>query len=329
MPAPPGTVLPSTRWIETATSGCSWGRGRPARLAGEVKFEMNAQNKTQMSAVVDKLCRASEREFYNPSEFSWPDSLERNEWYTSPELISLYGTDEYERLSDDQRRLLSFFEAVNFFSLNIHGEKSLVEGLAHRLYAKESKAISPYLHHFLDEENKHMMYFGGFCMRYAGKVYPDRKISFAREYERGEEDFCFFAKVMIFEEIVDYYNVKMGMDERLNPVARQINMLHHRDEARHLVFGRKLVDELFQEHAPNWSKETFQSVRDYIVSYLKTTWTEYYNPTVYKDAGLDQPYELQKSAMINERCAAHRKTVSHACVNFLLEHNILLEEPAL
>jgi hypothetical protein len=290
---------------------------------------MTAEKVSAMAAVVDKLCRASEREFYNPSEFTWPDSLEMNDWYTSPQLISLYGTPEYERLSDDDCRRLSFFEAVNFFSLNIHGEKSLVEGLAQRLYAKESKTISPYLHHFLDEENKHMMYFGGFCMRYAGKVYPDRKVSFPREYEPGEEDFCFFAKVMIFEEIVDYYNVKMGMDERLVEVVRQINMLHHRDEARHLVFGRKLVHELFQHNAPNWSKETLQSVRDYIVSYLKTTWTEYYNPSVYKDAGLDQPYELQKSAMSDERCVAHRKTVSQACVNFLLEHKILLEEPAL
>src|SRR6266705_194388 len=63
-------------------------------------------------------------------------------------------------------------------NLNIHGEKALVEGLARKLYEREKREISPYLHHFLDEENKHMVYFGEFCTRYAGKIYPDKKLIF-------------------------------------------------------------------------------------------------------------------------------------------------------
>jgi len=285
---------------------------------------------SEMAAIVDKLCRASEREYYNPYEaLAWPDSVDMNEWYTTPQFISIYGTAAYEAMSEEARKKLSFFEAVNFFSLNIHGEKSLIEGLAKRLYAKDTKPVSPYLHHFLDEENKHMIYFGGFCMRYAGKVYPDRKIVFDREYARGEEDFLFFVKVMIFEEIVDFYNVKMGLDENLNPVARQINMLHHRDEARHLVFGRKLVAELFDRFSPEWDAETLAGVREYLQGYLLTTWKEYYNPAVYKDAGLNEAYELQKSAMEHPVCRAHRAEVSKSCIKFLVDHSILLDAPVL
>ena len=63
---------------------------------------------------------------------------------------------------------------------------ALMEGLARRLYAGggDSHRLA-YLHHFLDEENKHMVCFGGFCTRYAGKIYPDRKVAFPREYARG------------------------------------------------------------------------------------------------------------------------------------------------
>src|SRR5207244_844073 len=143
-------------------------------------------------------------------------------------------------------------EAVNFYSLNIHGEKALLEGLAHRLYQPDLSEVSKYLHHFLDEENKHMVYFGEFCLRYAGKIYRDRKVAFPREYERGEEDFLFFGRVMIFEEIVDYFNRRMGNDERLSTVAREINRLHHSDEARHLTFGRRIVKELFEQWRPSW-----------------------------------------------------------------------------
>jgi hypothetical protein len=42
-----------------------------------------------------------------------------------------------------------------------------MQGLAARLYRKDLLGVASYLHHFLDEENKHSVYFGGFCTRYA------------------------------------------------------------------------------------------------------------------------------------------------------------------
>ncbi len=42
-------------------------------------------------------------------------------------------------------------------------EKALIEGLAKRLYDEERPSEhSRYIHHFLDEENKHMTFFGNF-----------------------------------------------------------------------------------------------------------------------------------------------------------------------
>jgi hypothetical protein len=283
-----------------------------------------------ISKTVKRLSEISIKDYINPySHLSWPESLGESEWFTSPELISLYGTRWYEELSDVAKKRLSFYEAVNFFSLNIHGEKSLIEGLAARLYKKGNDEISPYLHHFLDEENKHMVYFGTFCMKYAGKVYPDKKLAFPREHARGEEDFLFFAKVLIFEEIVDVYNVTMALDERLAEIARRINLLHHRDEARHLVFGRLMVKELFARYAQEWSPETLRGVSDYLKSYLVATWKEYYNPAVYRDAGSEAPYELMEEAFQAESSRVHRKRISKGCVEFLLENRILDEEPSL
>lgn len=282
------------------------------------------------SRIVSTLCEASRRDYANPyTQIEWPETVSMDDWHMSPELLSLYGTDVYERLTESERKRLSFFEAVNFFSLNIHGEKPLVEGLAHRLYAKSSGPIDAYLHHFLDEENKHMIYFGEFCMRYAGKLYPDKKLTFPRQYAPGEEDLLFFAKVMIFEEIVDAYNVRMAKDERLAPIARRINYLHHRDETRHLAFGRQLVKELFERHAPAWSPDTLRGLRDYLGNYLVATWKEYYNPDVYRDAGLNEPHAVQEAAFAYPRSRAHRKEISAGCVRYLLQHGMLTEEPCL
>src|SRR5262249_36698380 len=162
----------------------------------------------------------------------------------------------------DKKRL-AFFECVNFFSLNIHGEKALLEGLTRRLYARDHAAVSPYLHHFVDEENKHMLYFGTFCARYAGKTYPDRKLAVPAEPPPKVADFLFFLKVAIFEELVDAYNVRMADDDRLVPVVRRINLMHHLDETRHLAFGRTVVQRLFEELRPTWSGDELASMRAY------------------------------------------------------------------
>jgi hypothetical protein len=282
---------------------------------------------------IDKLCEVSRRKPVDPyTELEWPETIESGQWFTSPELISLHGTHAWERMDDAARSRLSFLEAVNFCSLNVHGEKALVEGLTRRLYDQSDPTwigSSPYLHHFIDEENKHMVYFGGFCRRYAGKVYRDRKISLARKYAPGEEDFLFFARVLIFENIVDVHNQRMSNDERLAPIARRINLLHHLEETRHLVFGRQIVRELFEQHSPAWSRETLVGVQSYLAAYLATTWREYTNPDVYADAGFDEPYDFAENVFQDEHSRARRREMSSGCVRFLLEHGMLAAEPEL
>jgi len=285
-----------------------------------------------LQETVLKLCEASRRKAVDPyTQVDWPDHLDPGQWFTSPELISLHGTPRWESMGEELRARLSFLEAVNFFSINIHGEKTLIEGLSQRLYSTSDSlwaTCSPYLHHFIDEENKHLVYFGGFCRRYAAKLYPDRKLDFPRKYAPGEEDFLFFARVLIFEEISDTYNQRMANDERLAPIARQINLIHHLEETRHLVFGRQIVAELFERHAPGWTSQTLEGVRGYLAAYLVATWREYYNPEVYVDAGLGDPYDLAEEAFQHESRRAQRREISAGLVRHLLEVGILGREPA-
>jgi para-aminobenzoate N-oxygenase AurF len=283
-----------------------------------------------LDQIVDKLCEASRAAYYSPyGEISWPDALPEDAWYFSPELVSLAGTETYATLEERQRQRLSFFEAVNFFSLNVHGERALLEGLAHRLYRRGDESWTAYLHHFLDEENKHMVYFGTFCTRYAGAVYPDCKLAFPREFAPGEEDFLFFAKVLVFEEIVDVYNKRMAADARLHPLAREINRRHHQDESRHLAFGRRLVRELFERGARGWTPETLRGIRDYLGDYVRATWREYHSPAAYRDAGLADPYALARDAFEAEPARRRRAEVTATCFKVLTAIGVLEEAPRL
>ena len=114
------------------------------------------------------------------------------------ELVSLYATPVWDALSEEQRKKLAFHKIAGFFSLILHGERPLLEGMSHRLYTlKKNLTITEYMHHFLDEENKHMMMFSAYLRRYVGKVYPEKKIAFARQMAKGEEDIAFFTKVLV------------------------------------------------------------------------------------------------------------------------------------
>ena len=283
------------------------------------------------SELAVRLTRASRKKFWDVyNAFSWPDALTEGAWALPPELISIYGTAAYDALDEAQRRRLALYELGNFFSLVLQGERPLVQGLVHRLYSKSnSQEITEYLHHFVDEENKHMVMFGEFCHRYIGKVYPEKKISLPREYAKGEEEVAFFCKVMVVEELGDYYNLAIEKDERVDPLVREINKVHHIDEARHLAFGRLYLQELFERYRGGWSSEQTASFRGWLAEYLRASWGDYYNPTMYRDAGLADGYELRQMAMAHPAGVAHRQRASAKLVNYFTQLGLLTEAPAL
>lgn len=278
-----------------------------------------------------RLSMASRRKFYDVYRaFEWPEALEADAWAMPPELISLHGTPAWDTLDEPVRRRLSLYEMGNLFSLVLQGERLLVQGLAHRLYGKSTgHAITGYLHHFLDEENKHMVMFGEFCERYVGKVYPEKKLPLPRRYEPGQEEVVFFCMAMVVEELGDFYNVAVGQDERVDPLVREINKVHHVDEARHLAFGRLHLRELFERHAPQWSPQALDDFRTWLGGYLRASWADYYNPAVYRDAGIPLAYDIRQAALSHPAARAHRERASAKLVDYFVATGLLDERPAL
>ncbi len=278
-----------------------------------------------------RLTEQSRQQLWNVyGEIEWPERLEGDRFAMSPELISIHGTELWDSLDAAARVRLSLFEVANFFSLTLQGERPLVAGLSDRLYSKRVRPeVTEYLHHFIDEENKHMAMFGMFLSRYVGKVYPEKKLALERTYERGEEEVAFFCKVLVVEELGDYYNVKMMLDDTIEPIVKRLNWLHHRDESRHLGFGRRHLGELCEEWLPVWSAETRTRFSDWLASYLRSSWNDFYNPAMYRDAGLGDGYTVRKMALAHPRTAAHRRLASKKLVNVFLKAGLLTEAPSL
>ncbi|MEO6260182.1 MAG: diiron oxygenase [Thermoanaerobaculia bacterium] len=234
-----------------------------------------------------KLTALSVTAYANPhGRFCWTSSASTERPAMSERLLPLAGLPVFGQLSDEQRWRLALLEAVSFFSLNISGERELMAGLTRRLGEGRPAFLSRYLRHFLEEENAHTVVFARFCLDYGGAIFADRQVRFPREFLPGEEEFLFFARVLVFEEIAHFYNRSIATDEDVWSLAREINRYHAEEETRHLAFGRLLVAELWERLSPAWDGEGKRRIGQYLTLYVTTVLQSYVNPEVYRAIGL-------------------------------------------
>jgi hypothetical protein len=177
-----------------------------------------------------------------------------------------------------------------------------------RIHTKTYADASEFLHHFIGEENQHMWFFGTFCRRYSGKVYPAVPQVGVNQVEGVSEaarELMVFARILIFEEIVDHFNARMATDQALPHIAREINRVHHQDESRHVAFGRRLFTQLLGQVEDD-SPQDIPILARYLERYLEYSINSLYNPAVYRDAGLAEPLELRRHLLAHPaRHAAH------------------------
>lgn len=246
-----------------------------------------------------RLCAKSREDMYDVYErFEWTDAIDPDRPAMTPELTTLYGTELWAGLTDEQKHRLTVCETGNLFANTLHGEQALVSGLSAQLYGKKlSPELTDYLHHFLDEENKHMVMFGIYCRKYVGRVYPEKKLSFPKELAPGEDLLGFYALAMVVEDFGDYFNIRTMRDDGCDPLVREISRVHHIDESRHLAFDRAYVTDLAEEWLPQWDEAQRTKFSDWLGGFMKANWATYYNPTVYKDIGIEKPFEARRHAM--------------------------------
>lgn len=279
---------------------------------------------TAMVEKISNLSRKSVKDYYNPYTcFDWPDKVPEDQVWMPVDLLSLYGTPFYDELTREQVIALTKWESINFYSQIVHGIRDVLDAAVARIHTAEFANVSDYLHHFIGEENGHMWFFAKFCLQYGGKIYPERVLSVDANLPQATNHFLAFARIVIFEEIIDYYNVKIGQDQTLHPIIQSINAVHHKDESRHVAFGREIVRELYKAAIAEHGNDGPELMDGYIRRYLSHCIDLFYPAPVYRDAGLPDPFKLRNQARnAPERAAFHRKMLGRT-VNFLVNEGIL------
>ncbi|MFZ4265953.1 diiron oxygenase [Streptomyces arboris] len=249
--------------------------------------------------ILDRLATKSIDDYYNPYRlFEWPEQLPEDMWWMSPELTTTYGTEWAEKLTPEQLHTLSKHESINFYSLNVHGIRELLVEVVNRIHTTGFETPSEFFHHFIGEENEHMWFFAEFCLRYGKKIYrqPAGGAETAAPSDKVQS-LLVFARILIFEELVDHFNSAMAEDERLHETIRGINRIHHQDESRHIAFGRELVSLLHQDLKRTATEQELDEVSTYLRRYMRHSFESLYHPQVYRDAGIERPHELRRALL--------------------------------
>ena len=282
----------------------------------------------RLQTLLSKLCDKSRDTIYDVhTVFDWPDQLPPDRYLMSETLLSVYGTGFGADLDHAQKVALSRAESLNFYSLNIHGIRDLLTEVLRRIYSPNYVEISEYLHHFVDEENKHMWMFAHLCTRYLGEIYPDKRLAFGEQPSPKVNDFVVFARIQLFEELVDYYNTQMAQDESLPQLLRDINRVHHVDESRHIGFGRELVAALHHDIRRTLGTSELAELESYLKRYLVACVQSLYNPNAYCDAHLPyNAYELRRR-LLNDpvRLQMHADMLRRP-MSFYMRHGIFESE---
>ncbi len=124
--------------------------------------------------VAERLLESSARHSFDPDkELDWDAPFEDGKWFWPPELVSLYDTPLWKRMSEEQRILLSQHEAAALASLGIWFELILMQLLVRHIYDKA--ATSAHVRYALTEiedECRHSKMFARLISRGDTPWYP-------------------------------------------------------------------------------------------------------------------------------------------------------------
>ncbi|MBM7172534.1 diiron oxygenase [Streptomyces sp. G44] len=251
-----------------------------------------------------RLLESSAKHSFDPDrELDWDAPVEEGKWFWPPELVSLYGTPLWKRMSEEQRMDLARHEAAALASLGIWFEIILMQLLVRHIYDKS--VTSAHVRYALTEiadECRHSMMFARMIEKGGAPTYPVTRLNhnLARILKTVSTTPGSFACTLLGEEILDWMQRLTFPDERVQTIVRGVTRIHVVEEARHVRYAR---EELRRQMvtAPRWERELTrlscgEAARVFSLAFV--------NPKVYSDVGLDR-----REAVAQVKASGHRREV--------------------
>src|SRR5437899_10041950 len=190
-----------------------------------------------------QLVAASQRQSFDPfTEIDWDLPLDDSTYHLPPEFLPLYGTPQWEAMTESERRTYSRHETAALCGAGIWFENLLMQVVLRHL--AEMPATDPSHRYLLVEvadECRHSMMFGEYIRKAGTPAY--RPAIDAGVFGSTDVDQTPVGRMMTYmlilsiEELLDVCNRATMKDERVHSISRSIARIHVMEEARHVSFA--------------------------------------------------------------------------------------------
>jgi hypothetical protein len=269
-----------------------------------------------------RLLGSSARNSYDPDlDIDWDAPVELDMRFMPFERTSLYGTELWDRMTDEQKVELSRQELASVASTGLWFEIILIQMLARWAYHQDPQ--DPRTQYALTEvgdETRHIVMFAKAIARIGTPTYrPNRLVhQLARLYKATAKGPALFAPVLVAEEITDRLQRETVNDETVHPLVRMVSRIHIVEEARHVRFAREEVARQMAKIGP-LSKIVSNLSSAVVAAFVASTLI---SPDVYREVGLD-PVEAMRAARDNPNWHESRRWMAEKIMAFLQEQGMV------
>jgi P-aminobenzoate N-oxygenase AurF len=269
-----------------------------------------------------RLLRSSATTTYDPVvDIDWDAPLEPDRYFVPPHRLSLYGTELWEHLTEEQRIELSKHEVASIASIGIWFEGILMQMLVRHTYDRDpTTAHVQYAYTEIGDECRHSTMFGKMIDRLGAPYYRPRAAThvLGRFFKTVSNGPMTFAGALFVEEMLDQLQREARDDESMQPLVRMVSHVHVVEEARHMRYAREeaareWVDKGFVSR--QWTKFMVGGVALFASSQL-------IHPRVYAAIGLD-PKQAARVAAANPHWRRSRAWAARRVTATLKEYGMI------
>ena len=267
-------------------------------------------------ALSARLLGSAAKKSYDPVvDIDWEAPIPDHLYGLSPEWSSLYGTELWEGLSEEQRVTLTVHEYCSISGVGIWFECLLMQLILRDIYGDDP--AQPHVQWALTEiadECRHSVMFARTAQTFGAPSYqpPKRILRLGKAFAAKGDGPAAYAAILVAEEILDIFQRDLMKDERVQPLTRATSQIHVVEEARHMRFAREEVT----RRTPELSAWQLRKHRTVVAAVAAIVAENLVQPEVYASVGLD-PEKAKAAARANEHYAAKLREASTGLVDFL------------
>ena len=235
-----------------------------------------------------QLVAASERLTLDPfRDVDWSiEVADDDRYHLPPEKLPLFGTAQWEAMTEAERRTYSRHECAAVCAAGIWFENKLMQiVLRHLATLPVTDPSHRYLLVEVADECRHSTMFGEYIRRAGTPAYAPETggsgLDAVDDLPGGRA--MGYLLILAVEELLDTTNRATMRDASLHPVSQQIAKLHVLEEARHVSFAKTYLMEMWPT-LPESERADAAAIAPIAVDYVAQLMV---NDDVYAELGID------------------------------------------